>query len=155
MRDHRLTAHSYDLLRQHDLLPARIQLADPSIGIGLDISYISGTFIRYLVVEFGEKLTKKLRQGDVLLIPVDKVPSTAKKSSDPVLVMGEVTGHAHRASSQVQVFRDPLGQTFIEGPGELTHEEHKTIQIPSGFFEVRRQREYNPIEENRQRRVMD
>ena len=90
-------------------------------------------------------MEKLYRQGDVLLREVQKMPDTAKTSEDHILVRGETTGHAHSASIQMQVFRTDEGGMFLQGPGQLLHQEHKTIQVPEGTFEVVRQKEYSPL----------
>ena len=91
-------------------------------------------------------MAKIFRQGDVLLREVKQIPSSAQKSEDRILAQGETTGHAHKVSQQLQVFRTPE-QTYIQGTGQLLHEEHGAIQIPEGTYEVVRQREYDPIAE--------
>ena len=91
-----------------------------------------------------------LRQGDVLLKPVAKLPEGLVESKNPILAYGEKTGHSHRVTGQIQVFRDkiesrpPPHRTFIQGEGQLLHEEHGTVNIPSGVYEVVRQRQYDP-----------
>ncbi|MCC6388311.1 MAG: hypothetical protein IT302_13135 [Dehalococcoidia bacterium] len=41
----------------------------------------------------------QIRQGDVLLVPVDTAPpADAARTSEVVLALGEITGHAHRLS---------------------------------------------------------
>ena len=94
------------------------------------------------------------RQGDVLVIPVKAMPKGALEPVDreggyAVLAHGEVTGHAHRIKSMdAALFRDPkLMAVFMNVSGDtvaLTHDEHDTIAIPPGCYEVRRQREYTP-----------
>lgn len=86
------------------------------------------------------------RQGDVLLKKAHHIPPGFKKSDDPVLVQGETTGHAHRVTGQVQVFRGPRGMMYVSGKGMLMHEEHGPIPI-DGIYEIQRQREYNPFEQ--------
>lgn len=39
-----------------------------------------------------------------------------------------------------------IGYAVVDSPAELTHEEHKTITIPAGKYQVRRQREYDEKE---------
>lgn len=94
------------------------------------------------------------RQGDVLLVRVDGIPATARIDQPAdgrvVLAYGEVTGHAHAmAASRVCYFRDDGGgRTFIQVTGDepagLSHEEHHTIPVEPGAYEVVRQREYEP-----------
>src|SRR3972149_2434960 len=88
----------------------------------------------------GEKV-EIFRQGDILLIKREEVPDGFKKSSDKILIRGETTGHAHKASRTVQVFRNPEGRMFISGSGQLLHEEHDPIPI-DGIYEIQRQIEY-------------
>ena len=101
------------------------------------------------------------RQGDVFVIPLkgEKRWKTASKiereNGRVVLAHGEVTGHAHAiGSTRAVMFREDGtgsgGRTLLEisgkEPVELSHEEHATIQLPPGLYEVRRQREYSPEE---------
>ncbi len=95
------------------------------------------------------------RQGDVLIRRVKAIPSTAKIEpfrDRVVLAHGEVTGHAHAFyTDRVRMFRDSGagsgGTTFIrveDGGADLKHEEHATIAVPAGDFEVIQQSEYHP-----------
>ena len=68
-----------------------------------------------------------------------------------VLVEGEVTGHAHRiAPSDLPStrigFMDEPRRLFVEAIEtiHIVHEEHDTIELPPGRYEVVRQREYSP-----------
>jgi len=97
-----------------------------------------------------------LRQGDVLLIPIKSLPDNLegveREGSRLILAHGEVTGHAHAIKDQrAALFRDPkLAAVFMQVVGDapvaLEHDEHDTIAIPPGNYEVRRQREYSPSE---------
>lgn len=101
-----------------------------------------------------------LRQGDVLLVPVDSVPVDAKKvkrvGGRVILAAGEVTGH-HHAIRDADVALLELGdRRFVsvgEGGAELKHEEHSTIPVAPGSYEIVIQREYDDAEEFR--RVQD
>lgn len=94
-----------------------------------------------------------VRQGDVLIVrrqmPKGCEP-IARENGRVVLAHGEVTGHAHAISSErAALFRDPkLAAIFMhvtgDGPVLLEHEEHTTIEIPPGDYEIIRQREYSP-----------
>jgi hypothetical protein len=94
------------------------------------------------------------RQGDILIIPVDAIPANheqvARENGRVVLAHGEATGHAHAiADERAALFRDPqIAAVFMHvtggAPVALEHDEHETIQIPPGRYEVRRQREYAP-----------
>ena len=93
------------------------------------------------------------RQGDVLLVPIDDIPSEAKEvevKGDVVLAYGEVTGHSHRfahdMSNGMRMYRDTVGGLFLslKSPSDLVHEEHATHTVPPGKYAVRLQREYTP-----------
>ncbi len=96
------------------------------------------------------------RQGDVLIVPVKAIPESldpvARENGRVVLAHGEVTGHAHAIKAEgAALFRDPrLMAVFMtvspDGPVALEHEEHGTIMIPPGGYQVVRQREYAPGE---------
>lgn len=95
------------------------------------------------------------RQGDVLLVKIDKLPSGLKEK-DKILAYGEVTGHRHQFSSeQVCVFENEQKQQFVDVQEDspLLHEEHNIIQVPKGVYKVVLQREFDIIAGVRQ--VMD
>lgn len=97
-----------------------------------------------------------VRQGDVLICRVKSIPAkvepVARENGRVVLAHGEVTGHAHAIKSpKAALFRDPaLAAVFLHVTGDepalLEHEEHSTIALPPGNYEVIRQREYSPEE---------
>lgn len=100
-----------------------------------------------------------MRQGDVLLVPVKAVPGTAtkqRKTRRTVLAEGEATGHAHVIESpDVRLYEvieegdvAEMRQRFLEVEAEvaLDHDEHATITVQPGLYEIRRQREYTPVE---------
>jgi hypothetical protein len=94
------------------------------------------------------------RQGDVLLVPIDpaQLPThPARQDRDErgrlVLAHGEVTGHAHVVTAQAaQLLTDPdeVERRFLVLATQalLTHEEHASIPLPAGTYQVVRQREY-------------
>ena len=93
------------------------------------------------------------RQGDVMLVPVKKIPrdlvEVPKEQGRIVLAHGEVTGHAHVIEGDALFLAadlDEMSQRFlrVEGECELVHDEHDTITVPAGAYEVRRQAEYAP-----------
>ena len=103
----------------------------------------------------------QFRQGDVMLVPADMVPDGAravKREGDrTVLAHGEATGHHHSfaAGAGVELLEAPSGDRFlrVERPAALEHQEHTTVDVPPGIFQVIRQREYDDAEE--WRRVQD
>ena len=91
------------------------------------------------------------RQGDVCLIPVATIPKGAKPvkrdNGRVILAYGEVTGHAHAIVEDGAVMLTVAeGATFVRlaKKAQLLHEEHATIDLPAGDYEVRTQREYTP-----------
>jgi hypothetical protein len=88
------------------------------------------------------------RQGDVLIETVTQIPREAKlHEGPPILVYGEVTGHAHRIAEQDQAevweYGDLLYLDVIESI-TIVHDEHGPISLPPGIYKVWRQREYTP-----------
>lgn len=101
-----------------------------------------------------------VRQGDVLVKRTRKVPSTAAKAvmdnGRTILAYGEVTGHCHEIVTPAmpgidnvpgqQLFEEPDGTRLLvlKREGELRHDEHGTIALDKGTYEIVRQREYSP-----------
>lgn len=91
------------------------------------------------------------RQGDVLLVPVAKLPDGTKRirAKRAVIAEGEVTGHVHELVGEVDLYRDSAETVFakiMDSPAELRHAEHSTQVIEPGVYRVVRQREYQPKE---------
>ena len=98
---------------------------------------------------------KVYRQGDVGIIINAKVKSeNLVEKTDKIVAHGEVTGHAHRLSSDsVKLLVDKAFEKAFESaremqikafsPSELKHEEHEGIVLPIGDHKVTIQREYN------------
>lgn len=96
---------------------------------------------------------KLYRQGDVLIRGIDKIPTNLtavpRENGRVILAHGEVTGHAHAVVGDEVLFLaadlDEMSQRFLRVEGEgatIVHEEHDTIILPPGLYEVVRQREY-------------
>lgn len=98
--------------------------------------------------------TLMFRQGDILIVPVDQLPAGLKwierENGRVILAHGEVTGHAHAIKDKsAALFRDPkLAAIFMHVSGNadvaLEHDEHGTIKVPPGNYQIIRQREYSP-----------
>ena len=98
------------------------------------------------------------RQGDVLIKRVRTIPTGAKpKARDNgrvILAYGEVTGHAHQlmVADRPPVADDAVLLTVAESAtflrlkkgAQLVHEEHATIDLAPGNYEIVHQREYRP-----------
>ena len=93
-----------------------------------------------------------IRQGDVLLVPIVKMPEDVKEKNK-ILAYGEVTGHKHQfLSEQVSVFKSKENKQFVTADAdvELVHEEHNVVQVPKGIYEVIIQREFDIADNIRQ-----
>lgn len=96
------------------------------------------------------------RHGDVLIRKIEAVPTDAVAAKADkrglVLAEGEVTGHHHRiqdvTKGQLLVSpeeaRDLRMWLHLDAPAELVHEEHHTLTLPAGDYEVIKQVEYEP-----------
>lgn len=95
-----------------------------------------------------------IRQGDVLLVPANAIPAGARNVRRDhgrlILAHGEITGHHHSIAHPDArlVTREEANelrmwlQVTATHPVELEHQEHSTLLVPPGTYEVRRQREY-------------
>jgi len=102
-------------------------------------------------------MTKQIRQGDVLLTAVEP-PASCERATDRegrplagVRIAGERTGHAHELAGRVYD-ADGRRLIFLERPTTLTHQEHRHIEVPAGWWEVRTQREFEPVRRQARRR---
>lgn len=87
-----------------------------------------------------------IRHGDVILRKVDLIPNGAESLKDrKELAYGEVTGHAHRLDVG-ELFETKDGKLYcrIGKQANLSHEEHKTLVIEPGEYEVVIKRQYTP-----------
>lgn len=100
------------------------------------------------------------RQGDIFLREVndqneiiDLINCKQSIEGDEIknyviLALGEATGHKHKVSNKNAILmKVPNSNKFfllITKDSDLTHEEHNTIRLPIGNYEVVRQREYRP-----------
>lgn len=90
------------------------------------------------------------RQGDVLHIPTTEPTGTMQpiplEDGRVVLARGEATGHAHviegRGADFVLNALTLERYVHVREPATVRHEEHGALQLPSGWYEVRIQREY-------------
>lgn len=86
------------------------------------------------------------RQGDLLIVKVDKIPQDAAKQKNRILAEGEATGHMHELDSGEVYEKAGVLYFRVSGdkPAALNHQEHKTITFEPGEYKVIRQREYEP-----------
>jgi len=95
-----------------------------------------------------------IRHGDVILQQVEKTRGTTTNKQNIILAWGETTGHKHTLTGQI-LESQLEDQRFVElkQEGTLTHEEHETLTVPKGKYQVFVQREVDLLGEVRQ--VMD
>jgi hypothetical protein len=101
---------------------------------------------------------RQYRQGDILLIEIPQ-PSTPGKPIDPtngriIVASGELSGHTHAIQNNEGTARFFAGARpgaagnlkflLLTSTACLEHEEHRPIVLQPGWYEVRRQREYDP-----------
>lgn len=97
---------------------------------------------------------KTIRQGDVALVRVPKLPSNAKditpKDGRIVLAFGEATGHAHAIYDREKVrLWTADGERFLQvliSKVPLCHEEHSIAWLDPGIYILPKQVEYTPAE---------
>jgi hypothetical protein len=93
------------------------------------------------------------RQGDILIKRIGKLPRGLKLVPEDrgrvILAYGEVTGHAHVVEGEVEFLaadRKEMEGRFLRvlSESQVVHDEHSTITLPPGEYEIERQREYQP-----------
>lgn len=88
---------------------------------------------------------EQTRQGDVLLMPIDKIPKGLKRGKDLVLAYGETTGHKHEFLLDkaefypVETEDNPFitGYLKVDEPIDLLHEDHEGYTVLPGKYQVR------------------
>lgn len=90
-----------------------------------------------------------VRQGDITLTKINKLPKGAKKLDTKTVALGEVTGHSHRFEDDTTELLMLNGIMYANVPAttEIIHEEHKPLQIEKGIYEIGNEREYDPFTE--------
>ena len=99
------------------------------------------------------------RHGDVIIKEITQkyykeLLQENTPKNDYVVAYGEATGHHHELQAKTgtaQVLVSGNNQETVafsvKQDTELSHEEHKTIEIPKGYYQVEFEREYNPLEQ--------
>jgi len=94
-------------------------------------------------------------QGDVNIRKA-KIPQGVirkeKTKRGYILAEGEFTGHAHVITDECEVY-EKNGLLYIknDSPVEIKHEEHKTVTLPIGKWEVGIAEEYDHFAEEAKR----
>lgn len=93
---------------------------------------------------------KSFRQGDLLFVQVASIPKGDwKKRKTGHILEGEATGHIHRIAdleaAEVLECGEGLCLTVTaEGGVAIVHDDHASLTLHPGIYEVTRQREYSP-----------
>ena len=88
------------------------------------------------------------RHGDLCIYEIDEFPENLTMIKSKVLAEGEVTGHCHTIEEgDVEIFEDSnrIKYLNVKKPAKLTHQEHKTIEIPVRKYRIMHEREYDPF----------
>lgn len=109
--------------------------------------------------------TGQARQGDLFLEAVKVVPNSATMCESPVVAHGEMTGHAHTLSGKYQRYNtveNGFPVSYVKGDEvSLNHNTHHTIALedvvaePTEWTKITRQREYDPLQAEKERMVKD
>lgn len=102
-------------------------------------------------------MSKHYRQGDILVlerdtIDVSNLALVPLENNEVVIAHGEATGHRHRfKKDSVDLFESPgipaQSERILHAKellAKLNHDEHDTIELPQGQYDVIRQSEYVP-----------
>lgn len=92
------------------------------------------------------RMGDQYRHGDVMIEAMHSLPPKREKLDHAILAHGELTGHCHRIreAAEVDLYQTSNG-LFLhvrDRAVNVVHEEHATIELPTGYYRVWRQREY-------------
>lgn len=98
---------------------------------------------------------KHYRHGDLGITPITTIPAGELETvSEKILAFGEATGHHHTLSANpgtiIEVLKgfDEIAYFRVTGGlATLTHQEHNTLSIEPGTYEIHREREYSYFDE--------
>ena len=92
------------------------------------------------------------RHGDVNIQRVEELPKgfNFNTKHNKILAYGEATGHNHKIlpktkNDKVEIYENAQGELVVKinGTAVVTHQEHKTIEVPTGIYKINREREYD------------
>jgi hypothetical protein len=82
------------------------------------------------------------RQGDIWIEQIAKLPKKLKLRKTKIILYGEATNHSHRlVDGSVFDGKDGIFLKVLRAT-QIIHDEHKPIDLPKGFYSVKRQVEY-------------
>jgi len=83
-----------------------------------------------------------VRQGDLVLESIKALPKKVTQVKDGVILRGVATGHAHAIQGGTVWKTKDTFYVRVAKKAKLVHDEHKTIELPKGIYQVIRQKEY-------------
>lgn len=97
----------------------------------------------------------QMRQGDVRLIPVNEIPSTAEKINSKIVARGEISGHAHIVNgADIYMDKDIMYimpnktdasiRHLMESTGVWTKEHHGLSLNENTIYRVDIEKEFDP-----------
>lgn len=100
------------------------------------------------------------RHGDLGITPIKK-DGEWQECNEITLALGEATGHHHTLYpnpgaivERMKGFNDVLYFRVKNGTAQLRHQEHNTLEIGPGTYEIHREQEYDYFE-NEMKKVVD
>lgn len=90
------------------------------------------------------------RQGDLSFIKLLKLPSKVKKIKGGSLLHSDTTSHTHLLIGGT-LYKDSKGNltAVVSKSAKVNHEEHGTVNLDKGIYEVRRQRQFSSSDMSR------
>ena len=103
-----------------------------------------------------------IRQGDLYLERIAKLPKDVTATTNRQLAIGETQGSRHVATGPVEIFNLKKNDNPLAGPvisakdaWTLTHPEHGHFTLPAGCYRTAYQRDYARERADEIRRVTD
>lgn len=92
-------------------------------------------------------MEKYYQQGDVIVMAAT-IPVGAKQVNKRPLAFGEITGHSHQIVEDVEMYeKDGILYLRALETVNLKHEEHRSLALPPGDYQVGIVQEYDPFKE--------
>jgi len=100
---------------------------------------------------YSKNPSSPIRQGDIVLWPVEETDGTGSQLPGASLATGQATGHSHTivpaAAAELYsctgVNGDGVTLLRLSADAELVHEEHCTVRLKAGDYLVSRKRQYD------------
>lgn len=100
------------------------------------------------------------RHGDIFFKRVEKVEAKERQEKpEHIVAYGEATGHHHLMTAApgtlVAIMKGFDERTYVEvtGVATLTHQEHNTLSIEPGTYEIVTEQEWDYFENDRKKVV--